>query len=214
VKRLIIITSASLSAAYWLVARPWLLHWGATRDEVAAELPGDEFVPAPKTDTTRAITIDAPIRDVWPWLAQIGQRRGGFYSYSWLENLAGCDMKNADRIVPEWQQAAVGDKVYLHPRVALTVAAVERDRYIVLERDWSFHLHAIDRDHTRLIVRSRGYYEFPDLKLPPLNFLYWRLFFEPGHFIMERKMMLGIKERAERLASREREKLASGTGIT
>ncbi len=188
---------------YWWFVRPWHLRWGATCDEVTATLPGDEQVPRPATDSTRAITIHAPVRDVWPWLAQLGQHRGGLYSYSRIENLLGCKMVNADRIVPEWQNIAPGDRVYLHPRVSLEVLQVERERTIVLERDWSFHLRPIDKQTTRLIVRSRGLYEKPNLRLPPLNVLYWRGIFEPGHFIMERKMMLGIKARAERLAAGE-----------
>jgi hypothetical protein len=187
-----------------LLVRPKLVRWGATDDEVAATLPGDEHVPSPDTDSTRAVTIHAPVRDVWPWLAQLGQHRGGFYSYAQLENLVGCHMRNADHIVPEWQSIAPGDMVSLHPKVALKVLQVQPERTIVLERDWSFHLRPIDQHATRLIVRSRGVYETPDLKLPLLNFLYWRGIFEPGHFIMERKMMLGIKERAERLARAER----------
>jgi hypothetical protein len=186
---------------YWAFVRPWHLRWGATDEEVAATLPGNENVARPDTDSTRAVTIHAPVRDVWPWLAQLGQHRGGFYSYASLENLVGCHMRNADHIVPEWQSIAPGDQVYLHPKLALKVLQVEPQRTIVLERDWSFHLRPIDERTTRLIVRSRGVYEMPDLRLPPFNFLYWRGVFEPGHFIMERKMMLGIKERAERLAA-------------
>jgi hypothetical protein len=189
---------------YWALVRPWHLRWGATDEEVAATLPGDENVARPDTDSTRAVTIHAPVRDVWPWLVQLGQHRGGFYSYSSLEDLVGCHMRNADHIVLEWQSIAPGDQVYLHPKVALKVLQVEPQRTIVLERDWSFHLRPIDERTTRLIVRSRGVYEMPDLRLPPFNFLYWRGVFEPGHFIMERKMMLGIKERAERLAAGER----------
>lgn len=77
------------AAAYVAVARPWLRRWGATPDELEKPLPGDELVPDPGVVTTRAVTIDAPVEEVWPWLAQIGQDRGGFYSYEWLENLAG-----------------------------------------------------------------------------------------------------------------------------
>ncbi len=186
------------SALYWAFVRPWHLRWGATDEEVASALPGDEFVPQPKTNTTRAVTIEAPVDQVWSWLIQIGQDRAGFYSYTWLENLFGTHMKNADRVVPAWQSLEVGDEVRLHPRVALKVAAVEPGRWFVLADDWAFVLHPVDERTTRLIVRGRGLYNYPDLKHPLLNFIYWRLIFEPAHFIMERGMLLGIKSRAER----------------
>ena len=95
------ILGALLPWAYALVVRPWHIRWGATEERIAKPLPGDELVPNPAIESTRAITVNAPVEEVWPWLAQIGQDRGGFYSYEWLENLAGCRMRNADRIHPE-----------------------------------------------------------------------------------------------------------------
>lgn len=198
-------------SGYWVAVRPWHLSWGTTPEEAEGWLPGDENAPNPKVKATHAVTIEAPVEDVWPWLVQIGQRRGGFYSYTAIENLAGCKMTNAEEIVDEWQTLAPGDKVYLHPKVALKVLEVDPYRTIVLERDWSFNLRPLDGGRTRLIVRGAGWFEMPDLKLPPLNFLYWRCFYEPGHFVMERKMMLGIKERAERtVALCEREPVGAG----
>src|SRR6185295_17289451 len=97
------IVGAAGLAAYAYLIRPWHLRWGATDEEVKMALPGDEVTPQPKLNATHAITIRAPVSDAWRWLAQIGQRQGGFYSYTWLENLVGCRMHNADRIVPEWQ---------------------------------------------------------------------------------------------------------------
>jgi hypothetical protein len=88
----------SAGIAYWFGLRPWHIRWGATDDELARPLPGDEIVPRPRKWSTRAITIDAPAEVVWPWLVQIGQGRGGLYSYDWLENLAGCDIHSADRV--------------------------------------------------------------------------------------------------------------------
>jgi hypothetical protein len=206
--------TALAGLAYALFVRPWHLGWGATEEEVRATLPGDEFAPDPKTNATHAITIDAPPEDVWPWLVQIGTDKAGFYSYSWLENLAGCHLKNADRIVPGWQDLHAGDRVRLHPRVALEVKVIEPNRTLVLDRDWSFHLRPLDGGRrTRLIIRSRGYFENPapdgegwvPFDLGPFgNLIYWRGIFEPAHFIMERKMMLAIKERAEKSAA-ERE---------
>lgn len=192
---------AGAAAAYVCGIRPWHLRWGATDDELEQSLIGDELAPNPKLRATHAITINAPAADVWPWLVQMGQNRGGFYSYTWLENLAGCHMRNADEIVPEWQSLKVGDKVWLHPKAPLVeVAAIEPGRAIVLKPWGAFVLRPIDEKTTRLIIRSQGDYE-PDLNNAALNFLLWRVIYEPAHFIMERKMLLGIKARAEKLAS-------------
>lgn len=129
---------------------------------------------------------------------QMGQDRGGFYSYTLLENLLGCRMKNADRIRPEWQQRAVGDSVAIHPKAApLRVAAIEEDSHLVLQATagfpwtWAF---VVVRHETqcRLLVRTRVSWSNP-----LLGFLI-RPVMGPGHFIMERRMLLGIKARAER----------------
>ncbi|HEX6730689.1 MAG TPA: hypothetical protein VF074_11780 [Pyrinomonadaceae bacterium] len=192
------IGGAAALAAYALFVRPWHLKWGATEEEIKMSLPGDELVEHPKLNATHAITIEASVEDVWPWLAQVGQKRGGFYSYTWLENLVGCDMRNADQIVPEWQELKVGDDVLLHPKAPpLKVLLIEPGRAIVLEKSWGFFLEPIAENRTRLIIRGRGEFN-PDLKNSILNLLLWRGIFEPAHFIMERKMMLGIKQRAER----------------
>ncbi|HTQ78535.1 MAG TPA: hypothetical protein VMM92_00950 [Thermoanaerobaculia bacterium] len=185
---------------YWLKVRPWHLRWGATPEEVERRLPGDERVKEPDLDSTHAITIHAPADEIWPWLIQMGQGRGGFYSYTWLENLVGCRMRNADRIRPELQHLAVGDRIYLHPKAPpLTVEILVPGRALVLSETWGFYLDPIDARSTRLIVRGRGRFSaqpFPEGRL--LRFLVWRLIFEPAHFIMERRMLYGIKERAER----------------
>ncbi len=191
------LSGAAAFAAYAFFIRPWHLRWGPTEEEVLMRLPGDDLVEHPKLNATHAITIEAPVEEVWPWLVQVGQNRGGFYSYTWLENLVGCDMRNADQIVPEWQELNVGDEVWLHPKAPpLKVLAIEPGRAIVLENSWTFFLSPIDDHTTRLIIRGRGDFN-PDLKNSVLNFILWRGVFEPAHFIMERKMMLGIKERAE-----------------
>lgn len=174
---------------------PWQRGWGATRDEARRSLPGDELVADAGLRITRAVTIDAPVDAVWPWLAQIGQDRGGFYSYEWLENLAGCRMRNAERIHPEWQHRDVGDTVKLHPLTGLKVARVEPGRLFAFEGGWFFVLEPIDDHHTRLFARGRSPRGWPSLS--------YALFIELPHFIMERKMLLGIKARAERAGSRE-----------
>ena len=180
--------STASPAIYLQVVRPWLVRWGATDEEVGKPLLGDGLVPRPGVQYTRAITIDAPVEAVWPWLAQLGQDRGGFYSYEWLENLAGCAMHNADRIHPEWQQRAIGEVVRLHPSTGLKIALFEPNRALALAGWGTFVLEPIDEQHTRLIARTRVQRGLPSLG--------YALVVEIPHFIMERKMLLGIKERA------------------
>ena len=180
--------------------RPWYSKWGATKAEVNRSLPGDAFVPEPVLDSTRAITIQAPADAVWPWLVQLGQGRGGLYSYERLENLVGCNMRNANQIIPEHQQIAVGDKVRLVPEGRgpfFLVAAVLPGRAIILGGDdppttWAFVLDPVDKNTTRLLIRFRQNFErrFG-------NVLGWRVFTDPINFWMERKMLQGIKKRAE-----------------
>jgi len=149
------ILGAGLPWVYALVIRPWHLRWGATEAEIGKPLPGDELVPNPTIESTRGITVHAPLEEVWPWLAQIGQDRGGFYSYEWLENLAGCCMRNSDRIYPEWQHREVGERVFLHPAFGLKVMAFEPGKAIVLEGWGPFVVEPIDENRTRVILRSR-----------------------------------------------------------
>lgn len=184
------IAGTLLPLVYTLAVRPWHLRWGATDDEVGKRLPGDDIVTKPGIKSTRAITVDAPVEAVWPWLAQIGQDRGGFYSYDWLENLAGCNMRNADRVHPEWQERQPGDTVLLHPASGLKLVVSEPPRAFIMESTWGFVLEPIDEHRTRLIARSRVQRGLPSLA--------YAIFIELPHFIMERKMLLGIKERAER----------------
>lgn len=185
--------------------RGWYRRWGATPEEIARSLPGDELVPSPRLTTTRAISIAAPVQIVWSWLVQIGQGRGGFYSYRSLENLAGCSIGSEDRIVPALQVLQVGDRIEMGPvgYPHFTVAAVDRMRSLVLHsRDdqamisWSFVLELDERGDTRLIVRDRTDF------VPTIGqYLVWRFLSEPIHFVMERKMLLGLKERAEAMAA-------------
>jgi len=206
--------------AYAVHMRPWLMNWGASEEESVTALTGDDLAPDCRYRATRAVTIDAPVEEVWRWLTQLGQDRGGFYSYSWLENLFFADMRNAETIVPEYQrERRVGDTVWLaNPkryggRARMTVASLDpyRSMALVMPEDaerlangvpakygcWSFHLRSLHGNRTRLLVRSRsGNYS----SLPQMLFDF--LVFDPAHFVMERKMMLGIKERAERDSDR------------
>ncbi len=166
-------TALTLATAGWglWTARFALLHWGATDAELHETMPGDEVLPAARRVVTRAITIDAPPEAVWPWIAQLGQGRGGLYSHDWLENLVGCDIHSVDRIVPELQEIRVGDEVRLHPRSALTVVSVDPGEHLLLrpgpadrvgelegspfDFTWAFVVWKHPGGRTRLVVRER-----------------------------------------------------------
>ena len=182
------------------------LRYGATTGETLEQLPGDELIPNADLVATRAVTVHAPPEHVWPWVAQLGQGRAGFYSYDWLENLAGCDIASADRVHPEWQEVAVDDDFRLHPQLALRVASVEPGHALVVdgrgrpgepgppyEFTWAFVVRKHPGLTTRLLVRERyGYTQAAS-----------RFVCEPlaaGSALMTRKMLLGIKERAEAAA--------------
>lgn len=202
------------AAAYAAVVRPKFLTWGATPRERARISAGDELMPEPLTVSTRAVTIDAPPEDVWPWLAQIGQDRGGFYSYTPFENAVGADMTNATEIHPEWQVREPGDKVWLAARdkfdgmAHFVVARWIPGKAIVLvappdwervreskpaqEAVWSFILEPIQGGRTRLIARSLTGCGL-GLQKKVAHYLFW----EPAHFVMERGMLLGVKGRVE-----------------
>jgi hypothetical protein len=188
-------------------------RWRATRAERRGALPGDEIVGRPRYRTTRAVTIDAAVEEVWPWLVQLGQGRGGMYSYDRLENLFGLQMHSADRIDPALQDLAVGDVVRMvpegtEPDLSFVVARLLAPHELVLaspetrERAlasglpfpaWTFALRRAGRDRTRLVVRFQSDFT-PSVRGHLLN--HYAL--APVHFVMERKMLLGIKERAER----------------
>jgi hypothetical protein len=192
-----------LSSGYLFVLRPWQLRWGATDDEVAEALPGDDLVPHANLTATRGITIHRPAADVWPWIAQLGQGRSGLYSYDALENLVGCDMHSANHIVPEWQAIRVGDPLRLHPEVVLAVAMVVPSHALVVrggvpmgntappyDFSWAFVLHERSGGATRLLVRERFRYArwWVPLLVEPVELL---------SFVMSQKMLRGIKQRAE-----------------
>jgi hypothetical protein len=194
-------------------ARPWYLGWGATELERSRSLPGDELVlhPQPGAGSTRAITIRAPAAAVWPWLAQLGQDRAGFYSYELLEDLVGCEMPHENRIQPQFQGWRVGDKLWMYPPHKLDgagharLARYEHGRVLAFatrqvgtapeqpyDGMWNFVLEPVDSHTSRLIVRGRaeGARSF-------LANAFDRLVFEPVHFVMERRMMEEIKRLAE-----------------
>ncbi len=191
------LTFAAVAAVYPLLRRP-ILTWGATAGEVASRMPGDELLENADGVSTRAITISAPAGAVWPWLAQMGPSpRGGAYTYDWIENLLGLNMHSVDRVLPEFQSPQVGDALGFGSNT-MRLERLEPERVLVWRSAdgkwvWSF---VLDEDHgqTRLISRNR-------FRLPTLGSRIGMLPMEPGSLIMERKMLRGIKERAERLAS-------------
>lgn len=199
--------AAGLAAvAYPLLLRRWCLTWGATTDEVARAIPGDDLLPRPDICSTRAVTIDAPPAAIWPWLVQMGSGRGGAYTYDWIENLFGLDMHSADEILPEFQYLRVGDLLPLGDKgPRLRAEVVDRDQTLTLRSEdgnwvWAFALYP-EATHTRLVSRNRIAVQAATVahRLTDLFVM------EPGSLVMERKMLLGIKERAERLAGQHTE---------
>lgn len=196
---------AFVYAAIVVAFRPVYLRWGTTAAERSASLPGDELKPNARYRLDHAITIHAPADSVWPWLAQLGQDKGGFYSYSWLERMIGDDIQNADRIHPEWQHVERGDLVravqpdYLGGRfgdMGWRVLDVVPGRALILENWGAFVVQPVDSQTSRFIVRTRepGTPSFVGVVLGPFNVFV----FEPAHFIMQRGMLRGVRDRAER----------------
>ncbi|HEU5323419.1 MAG TPA: hypothetical protein VFX28_21600 [Methylomirabilota bacterium] len=199
---------AAAAGAYWLGLRPWHLRWGATDAEVARRWPGDELVVRPYARAVRAVTVAAPAERVWRWVMQVGRDRGGFYSYTWLENLIGADIHNVYRPIPGLAERQPGDTVWMGPpdrfggMARMVVAGVVPGRAMTLvppgdaERAaregvatgvWSFALEPAAGDATRLVMLSLA------ARPRVADLLFW----EPAHFVMERKMMLTIKRLAE-----------------
>lgn len=176
--------------AYSALVRPWLLSWGSTASERAAWYPGDDPAgPKPGIRITRAVTVEAPPEEVWPWVAQIGQERGGFYTYDWLENLAGCQIHSADRVHPEWQDVRPGTPIGMTPDFGTEVEAVVPGRAVVVKNWGSYVVEAAGEERSRLIARGTFPRGVPSLL--------YALTVELPHAIMERRMLLGIKQRAE-----------------
>lgn len=203
----------ALMAGFFITVRPWYQQWGATGDESVRPLPGDEIVvTGPGTpQETRAITIHAPIARVWPWVAQLGLDRGGFYSFDILENIVGCEMPTEDYLRPAKQTWKLGDKLWMYPQDKAggvgfaTLRVYEPGRVLAFgtrsglastaspeDGSWSFVLVPLDDSTTRFLVRGRG-----PASLSLLGVAFNRSVFEPVHFVMERRTMIGIKQLAE-----------------
>jgi len=211
---------AAAGAAYFLWARPWHMGWGATEEERKASLPGDSICPNATGEATHAITINASPKEIWPWIVQIGQDRGGFYSYTPLENLIGCEMQNTFRLVSEWQNRTSGDTVWFgtpkhfHGKARMITAIVEPEKALVfatpedwerlkagqsgVDGTWALVLNPVGPQTTRLVARSRSSVH-PTLWKLAATYAFW----EPAHLVMERKMLRTIKRLSESLASGE-----------
>jgi len=188
---------------YLRFIRPWHLRWGASDEELQRPLPGDDEIQQPLYATTRAVTIKAQPADIWPWLVQMGYQRGGLYSYDWLDRLFGIlDRPSADRVIPEFQHLQVGDVIPLGAGPSWPVKAIEPNQsLLILLKDprnpecgvtWVWALYPLDERHTRLVSRVHG-------RLPlTLGGIFLLLLLEPAAFMMERKMLLGIKQRVEK----------------
>lgn len=170
-------------------------------------MPGDSQVTLPSYEATLGVTIYTAPAAIWPWLMQMGYRRGGLYSYDWLDRCFGyLDAPSANRILPEWQLLAVGDEIPIGRGGGFPVKAIEPFRSLVLaghardvEWSWEFALVPLDAQQTRLISRNRVYVR------DGLRRRLTMLVVEPAAFLMTRKMLLGIKRRAESLAGQRRQ---------
>jgi hypothetical protein len=180
----------AVSAVYRRWIQPWQHRWGATDDEVLRAMPGDHLI-LDAAITTRAISIRAPSEEVWPWLVQLGFGRGGWYSYDWIDNDG---QPSADHIIPELQQLQVGDQILMLPDMSLRVREIGPNRYFVAGDQeggtWCLALYPAPGG-CRLVSRWRV--DWP----MTLATAFWILLSDPGAFIMERKMLKGIRSRAE-----------------
>lgn len=202
-RRTVVAAVAFAAGASLPLLRTWMLTFGSTEDELDAALPGDSLLPKPDLVATRTVGITAPPVAVWPWVAQLGQGRGGFYSYDELENLIGCDIHSADRVMPELQGVAVGDEIRLAPPVALEVVVADPGRALVLrgavapgaaappyDFTWAFVLRPGRDGGTRLVVRERYLYRvgWARLLVEPVSVVSW---------FMSQRMLRGIRDRAQ-----------------
>ena len=187
-------------AAYLLWARPYQLHWGATREEISRPMPGDELIAKPLFLATRAITIDAPPEQIWPWLVQIGYGRAGFYGYDIIEN-AGSPrgIHSAESILPEFQSFKVGDPVPISAVAGMQFYAIQPDQYLIWQGvetgskgGFTWALYPIDATHTRLVSRIRWSHHWSQPGMLALD-----LFTELADHIAVREVLQGVKGRVE-----------------
>jgi hypothetical protein len=199
---LTLLAAATATAFYLRYGRPWQLTWGATSKEVCRPLPGDELVTRPSFSATRAITIDAPPEQIWPWLVQVGVTRAGWYSYDLLDNLGH---PSARHIIPEFQHLAPGDLVPMSPNgmKGIAVHSLDPPRSMIWgtpgDTTWAWQLDPGHDGSTRLITRVRSHYRWlsPSMAFSAL--------LEFGDIWMMRKMLLNLRARAEGASAQARE---------
>ena len=191
----------TLSVLYWFPIRRWMNRWGATPSDLTRVMAGDSLLANPTYSGTLAVTVNAPPEHIWPWLVQIGYQRGGLYSYDWLDRLFGyLDRPSATRILPEFQNLAVGDRIPVGQGPSWPVAVIEPNRALVLDMRnmggfdwvWQFGLYPVDEKRTRLVSRSCVRTQSAWARLATYVI-------EPAGYVMTRRMLLGLKQRAEAL---------------
>ncbi len=183
--------SVAIIMAYRWVLRPWHTSWGTVGDEASAPLPGDDLVPD-ADQTTRAVAIAATASDVWPWLRQLGWGRAGWYSYDWIDN----DRRpSAVTLHRDLQHVTVGDTIAMTPDLGFTVRDIVPGTTIVAQAPdgttWCLHLRDCGDGSCRLLSRFRAPHARPGIEAR-----IWALLADPGTFVMERRMLLGIRDRA------------------
>jgi len=197
----------ALAVLYWFPARSWMARWGSTPSDLNRVMAGDSLIIDHTYSGTLAVAINARPEHIWPWLVQMGYRRGGLYSYDWLDRIFGyLDRPSATRILPEFQHLAAGDEIPLGRGPAWPVAVVEPRRALVLDMRnmggidwvWQFGLYPIDDDRTLLVSRSRVRARTVWARLLTAAI-------EPAGFVMTRRMLRGIKQRAEALLGLSRQ---------
>lgn len=209
-RRAALILDAATAVPWFLTAplvRPWHLRWGATAGEAHGPMPGDDVVPRAEFIATRAITIAVPPERVWPWIVQLGYGRAGFYTYDLIDNAS---QPSADRVIEEYQHPAAGDLMPMYKEVhglaiAYTVTAFEANEWMVWvhrphpterpDSTWTWRLTALPDGGTRLVTRMKQDYRWETPGLAFFNFI----LMEMGDLAMERRMLIGIKRRAEGL---------------
>ena len=198
-----LLVALTLALVYWFPIRRWMGRWGTTSSDLTRVMAGDGLIAHPTYSGTMAVIVNARPEHIWPWLVQMGYQRGGLYSYDWLDRLFGyLDRPSADRVLPEFQHLAVGDEIPLGRGPGWPVAAIETDHALVLDMRnmggidwvWQFGLFALEGRGTQLVSRSRVRARTVWARL--LTFA-----IEPAGFVMTRRMLLGLKQRAEALAA-------------
>lgn len=206
IRALIVVTTAiALVVMGFALANRAVLNWGSTASERARQLPHDERLPAPLIVWNHGMTIDAPAEEVWQWIAQIGDKRGGFYSYTFIENLAAGSQiyRNANRILPELQNPSPGTPLI---GGVMTIAAVDPPNWLLAEAEeslgigwtWIWTVRSVSAGRSRLFVRTRIQPPGAPTRLGILGTL-----INTGGFVMERKMFQGIRDRSEGHLSRQ-----------